>query len=410
MKLWDVVVIGAGAAGLLAASRAAERGLQVLLLEKNRKPGVKILMSGGTRCNLTQATDRKGIVRAFGDQGSFLHSALAALGPAELVDLIEAEGVPTKVEPTGKIFPASDKANDVLQGLLRRLQRSGCHLALGQSVSRLEMCPSGWSITTATETHLTRQVILTTGGRSYPGCGTAGDGYLWAKQAGHTILPQRPALVPVTLQEPWLEVMKGLTVPDVRLQVRDAHGETLDSRRGSFLFTHWGCSGPAVLDISRVISGHPHPRQLQLVCDFLPDIPAGSLDDRLRAGLTAMGKRHLAAFAIDPLPRRLCDLLLAVAEVDPQRRAAEVSKADRQRLAGLLKNLPLRVTGTLGFEKAEVTAGGVCRTEVDSRSMHSKVAAGLYLAGEVLDLDGPIGGFNFQAAFSTGWLAGSSVG
>src|SRR5688500_16617370 len=174
---WDVAVVGAGAAGLLAAIRAAEAGRRTLLLEKNGRPGVKILMSGGTRCNITQATDSRGIVTAFGSQGPFLHSALAALGPQQLVDLIEAEGVPTKVEATGKIFPVSNKASDVLDSLLRRLARSGCQLALEEPLSDLELAPGGFQLTTPRQMLLAQKVILTTGGRSYPGSGTTGDGY-----------------------------------------------------------------------------------------------------------------------------------------------------------------------------------------------------------------------------------------
>src|SRR5437016_3193878 len=208
--VWDVVVIGAGAAGLLAAVRAAERGRRTLLLEKNRKPGVKTLTSGGTRCNVTHATDNRGIVEAYGPPGRFLHSALAALSVQDTVDLFEAEGVPTKVEETGKVFPVSNKATDVLDALLRRLHRSGATLALAESVLDLRPDPPGFALATPHRTVRAARVVLTTGGRSYPGCGTTGDGYAFAARLGHAIVTPRPALTPVRVQAPWVADLRGV--------------------------------------------------------------------------------------------------------------------------------------------------------------------------------------------------------
>lgn len=226
MPRWDVIVVGAGAAGLLAAARAAERGRQTLLLEKNRKPGVKILMSGGTRCNLTQNTDARGIVAAFGVQGKFLHSALSALGPRDLIDLFAAEGVPVKIESTGKIFPCSDKAADVLHALLRRLQKSGATLAPGQEVRSIAKRGDEFEVVTAEGAISAANVLLTTGGQSYPGCGTTGDGYAWLKGLGHSIVPPRPALVPVTTNAAWVHSLQGITVPDVFVRVKPAAGSS----------------------------------------------------------------------------------------------------------------------------------------------------------------------------------------
>jgi len=411
----DVVVIGAGAAGLLAAIRSAEAGRQTLLLEKNRRPGVKILMSGGTRCNLTHATDRRGIVEAYGTQGRFLHSALAALGPQELVDLIEAEGVPTKVEETGKVFPVSNKAVDVLQALLRRLERSGARLKTECPVEGIEPQGEWILVRAADEQFLARKVILTTGGKSYPRSGTTGDAYCWAEALGHTIVPPRPALVPVRVDAAWVAELRGITIPDVGLRVVEGAGEghgkprVLISRRGSMLFAHFGLSGPVVLDISREISGHPQPRTLKLECDFLPDVSGNALEEQLQKEVAAAGRRPLVTLLAAWWPRRLAEALMNQAGLATELRSADLRREERRRLVQIIKSLPLPVTGTLGFEKAEVTAGGVRLDEVDSRTMQSRVVPNLYLAGEVLDLDGPIGGFNFQAAFSTGWLAGASL-
>ncbi len=421
--VWDVIVIGAGAAGLLAAIHAAERGRRVLVLEKNRKPGAKILMSGGTRCNLTHATDRRGMVETFGKQGRFLQSALAALGPDEVVQLIEAEGVETNVESTGKVFPASDRAADVLGALLNRLSRSDAELSLAEPVLEIEPIDAdsgngGFCVTTSCRKIGVARVVLTTGGQSFPRCGTTGDGYAWAAELGHTVTPLRPALVPVTIRADWAKSLRGITMPDVVVRMRQTQAgkpsESLDrhalaKHRGSLLFAHFGLSGPVVLDISRNITLHPQPRSLELVCDFLPDVTAQSLADRLQASAARDGKRLVPILLADGLPRRLADALTLQASVPLDQRAAELSRQQRTRLVHAVKSTPIPVTGTMGFEKAEVTAGGVDLGDVDSRTMGSKIVPGLFLAGEVLDIDGPIGGYNFQAAFSTGWLAGRSV-
>jgi predicted Rossmann fold flavoprotein len=405
---WDVVVVGAGAAGLVAAFRAAERGRRALLLEKNKKPGVKILMSGGTRCNITHATDNRGIVDAYGPPGRFLHSALAALSVEDTVALFEAEGVATKVEETGKVFPVSNKAVDVLAALLRRLERSGATLALGEPLVGLQQVASGFEVTTPIREVTAKQVVLTTGGQSYPGSGTTGDGYRVAARFGHMIVPPRPALVPLTVAAPWVADLRGITLPDVSIRILDS-GQVLAARRGSLLFAHFGLSGPAALDVSRVVSGHAEPLRLVAEIDLLPDWGEEPLSDWLRAEAAASGKRQLAGILATHLPRRLCDAILSQLGLPTDRMAAGLRKDERARLVQRIKHLPIPLTGTLGFKKAEVTAGGVALDEVDSRTMQSKKVAGLYLAGEILDLDGPIGGYNFQAAWSTGWLAGSSV-
>jgi predicted Rossmann fold flavoprotein len=405
---WDVIVIGAGAAGLVAAARAAERGKRVLLLEKGKKPGVKILMSGGTRCNITHACDAHGIIDAFGPNGKFLHSALAAFGPDDVVALFEAEDVPTKVEETGKIFPVSNRAVDVLDALLRSLRRSGAELALAEPATAITAFNSGFQITTSRRTLTCEKVVLTTGGQSYPGSGTTGDGYAFAAAFGHTIVPPRPALVPLKVNAPWVASLRGVTLPKVGLRVLDGE-KVFASRMGSLLFAHFGLTGPAPLDVSRAVSGHPNPKSLLLEIDFLPGETEHVIDEFLRVESAASGKQLLAGVLSRKLTRRLCDQLLVLCDLPAGRTAAALSKVDRQKLAAAVKRLRVPLAGTLGFEKAEVTAGGVSLDEVDSRTMESKKHPGLYLAGEVLDLDGWIGGYNFQAAWSTGWLAGVSV-
>jgi predicted Rossmann fold flavoprotein len=432
VAVYDVAVIGAGAAGMLAAARIGERGLNVVLLEKNRKAGVKILMSGGTRCNITQATDRRGIVAAFGSQGSFLYSALAALGPEELIALFNAEGVSTKVEASGKVFPVSDRAIDVRDTLVRMLRRVGAELRLGESVLDVQVaepnalasgveddnhagrspeasaCGSKFLIRTEQKEITAEKVVLTTGGQSYPGCGTTGDGYAWAKQLGHTIVPPRPALVPLRSPARWVHELSGVTISDVRVQIVGNESKPVADRRGSFLFTHFGLSGPAPMDVSRAITADPGA-SWQAVCDFLPTISREQLLERITLEAAANGKRAVSALVSEWLPRRLVETLLSEAGIASDHRVAELSKPQRNKLVDAIKRQAIPLNGSLGFKKAEVTAGGVSLAEVDSRTMQSKLVPGLFLAGEILDLDGPIGGYNFQAAFSTGWLAGESV-
>jgi predicted flavoprotein YhiN len=434
---WDVIIIGAGAAGLMAAISAAERGKRTLVLEKNRKPGVKILMSGGTRCNITHATDNRGIVAAYGQPGKFLHSALAAFSVQDTLDFFHAEGVATKAEETGKIFPVSDKAMDVLAALLRRLERSGATFSLGEAVLNIMPSPTmsaaigggmtpltpsppaplplstggegrGLSVETTARTLNAHRIVLTTGGQSYPGSGTTGDGYRFVQQFGHRIVPPRPALVPLTTNVPWVADLRGITMPDVSVRILEQE-KSLIQRRGSLLFAHFGLSGPVILDVSRVVSGHAKPHALTLELDPLPSINESDVSDWLRDESLASGKKQLAIVLAQRLPRRLCDVLLAQAGLALDRKAAALTKDERTRLVRGIKHLRIPLTGTLGFKKAEVTAGGIALDEVDSRTMQSKLVPGLYLAGEILDLDGPIGGYNFQAAWSTGWLAGRSV-
>jgi predicted Rossmann fold flavoprotein len=306
---------------------------------------------------------------------------------------------------------------------LRRLERSGAELALGEAATTLHRDGDGFRVETHRRSTICEKLLITTGGKSYPGCGTTGDGYSWLAALGHTIRRPRPALVPLTSDEGWVHELAGITVPDVVLRVTDPEAAAsprpkhkrrgpsgvLIERRGSMLFTHFGLSGPAALDVSRAVTAATDPRQLLLVADFLPDTTADGLEQLLRDVAASEGKRLVAGLLAEKLPRRLVDALFARADVPADRRAAELTKTERGRAIELLKRCEIGVTGSRGFEKAEVTAGGVALDEVDSRTMESKLVPNLFLAGEILDLDGFIGGYNFQAAFSTGWLAGESV-
>jgi len=412
---WEVIVIGAGAAGLVAAEAAAARGRKTLLLEKNRKPGVKILMSGGTRCNITHATDNRGIVKAFGPQGRFLHSPLAALSVDDTLAMFHAEGLATKVESTGKIFPVSDRATDVVAALLARLRRTDCTLALAEPVREIGRGERGFFVRTEQRALTCDSLLIAVGGQSYPGCGTAGDGYSWTRQLGHTIVTPRPALAPLTTDMPWVRELQGITIPDTAVRLIEPASEASPKQRvwattrGSFLFTHFGLSGPVPLDVSRWVSGHPRPRTLTLECDFLPTLSFEPFEALLAQQTATAGRKQLSGLIPAELPSRLVDALLAHAQLPPQLKAAEAGPRARRQAVEAIKQAKIALTGTRGFKQAEVTAGGVALDEVDSRTMQSKLVPGLFLAGEVLDLDGPIGGYNFQAAWSTGYLAGQNL-
>jgi predicted Rossmann fold flavoprotein len=407
---YDAIILGAGAAGLTAAIFAAEQGRRVLLLEKGKKAGVKILMSGGTRCNITHHCDVRGIVEAFGRNGKFLHSALAQFTPQQVVEFFHAEGVPTKVEETGKIFPVSDRALDVQQALLRRLERSGAKLSLGEPALDLDaLSDGGFRVATPLRQITAEKVLVTTGGLSFPGCGTTGDGYGFARKFGHTVTATRPALVPLTLNVPWVKDLMGITLPNVGLKVIDPANQVLAKRSGSMLFAHFGLTGPAPLDVSRAVSGHEKPGSLTLEIDLLPAETEQQFDEFLKTETVANGKKQLAGVIAAKFQRRLADAVVGLAGLPLDRTAAALSKVDRAKLVGLVKRMRVPLRGTLGYEKAEVTAGGVSLNEVDSRTMQSKLKPGLFLAGEVLDLDGWIGGYNFQSAWSTGKLAGMNV-
>jgi predicted Rossmann fold flavoprotein len=427
---YDVAILGAGAAGLVAAIRAAEVGRRTLLVEKNRRAGVKILMSGGTRCNLTnarglrdlrvvsgpidpaydprQAEGARSIQKAFGPGGKFLGPSLRALGVERTVALFEGEGVATKVEGNGKVFPVSDRATDVLAALLRRLDRSGATLRTTCPAAGVEPRDEGFDVLLPDGAVSARRVIVAVGGRSYPGCGTTGDGYAIALRYGHTIVEPRPALVPLRVAADWVAGLRGLTVPDVVASVHDGSGPALIGRREALLFAHFGLTGPAVLDVSRAVARHDGPGPLTLALDFAPDLRAEDLDRHLQESSRA-GRRPVAGMLPEGIPRRLADALLTASGVPADRMGPDLSRDERRKVVAATKGLRLEVAGTLGFAKAEVTSGGVSLDEVDPRTLESLRRPGLHFCGEVLDLDGLIGGYNFQAAWSTGWLAGESV-
>jgi predicted Rossmann fold flavoprotein len=418
---WDAIIIGGGAAGLWAAGTAASRNKRVLVLEKNNKAGVKILMSGGTRCNITHHCDSRKIADAFGRNGRVLLSALSRLSPADVVREFESEGVETKVEETGKVFPVSDHAIDVRDAVVRRLARHGAELMTGTAVEVVRPSATGVGfdvIASSTTERLelwSETVLITTGGLSYSGCGTTGDGYPWVQAMGHTITPLRPALTPLTSNESWVHELSGLTLDDIHVTAR-VFGEDRklmkqerEGSRGGFLWTHFGCSGPTAMNVSRCLSDLVLQQSAELAIDLLPDMSR----DACEQWLIAAGKesnRVISNVLSQRIPRRLAIALLNRVGAVSDPHMAELPKKTRSAVVENLKQCLIPISGTRGYPKAEVTAGGVALSEVNFQDMQSRKQPGLYLAGEILDLDGPIGGYNFQAAWSTGHAAGLHLG
>lgn len=413
-----IVVIGAGAAGMMAAAVAARHGAEVTVLEKSSKTGVKILMSGGTRCNITQDTDARGITKAFGNAGRWLQPSVGKWSPSDSIDHFHSLGVATKREVTGKIFPQSNRAIDVRDALHRDMVDAGAKLELTSPVQSIRPTSEGRWIVTTHSTHgqheLTAdRVIVTAGGQSWPGCGTTGDAYQWLSELGHTIVRTRPALVPLVGGTEATRALSGLTLEDVVAEVHDASTASskkpLVRRRASWLFTHFGFSGPAAMDVSGTITAAQSFRDTRLQLDLVPELSDASLRDLFAQRSGQNGKQTVSSMIGRWLPSRLAgEVALSCGAKAPSgdKTLAEFSAAAVTLLIDHLKRWHLPVHDTRGFAKAEVTAGGVSLLDVDPRTMQSRHCPGLYIAGEVLDVDGWIGGYNFQAAFSTGRAAG----
>ncbi|MEZ0228721.1 MAG: NAD(P)/FAD-dependent oxidoreductase [Planctomycetota bacterium] len=409
----DVLVLGAGAAGLLAAIRAAERGRRVILLERNKKPGVKILMSGGTRCNVTHDGQADEVARAFGKRAErFLRPSMKAFGPQHAMNFFEQRGVKLKTEPPhGKVFPRSDRATDVLAALVDDARARGVELRTEARV--LEVVKEDGAFRVRFEGGEARadRIVIAVGGQSYPKAGFTGDGYSFARSLGHTVVTPRPALVPLVLGKP-LEGCSGVTLTDVRVGLAIAKGKILATKRGELLFTHRGLSGPTALDLSGELTARTAgvlrdtTGPFEVALDLLPDVK----HEDLQAELAEKSRRTAAGVLHDRgVPRSLIKALLKLAKVPEDRTLQDLRRDERIALVPSLKDLRLPVTGTTGFDRAEVTAGGVALEEIEPATLESRVVRGVHFIGEVLDVDGPVGGYNFQAAWSTGWAAGSSV-
>jgi predicted Rossmann fold flavoprotein len=407
----EVVVVGAGAAGLWAAARAAELGAAVTLLEKTPRAGTKVLASGGTRCNLTTTLGPQEAGRLFGPEGArFLAPALGSLSPEALRLVFAGLGVETVEAPLEKVFPRSGRARDVRNALQDWATGAGARIRLNAPVRGVEPAGEGWRVRLEDGEHVDcARLLLAPGGKSYPRTGTTGDGYAWLAALGLELVEPVPALVPLTSPEPWVRALSGVHLQEARVRLLDEHGTVLGLRERPVVFTHRGISGPGAMDLSEHVA-RARGRTLALVLDGYPEVEREELRARLIEAAGAPGGKRLAATLAAclprPLPRRLLAAISAqagLAEENP--RTSSLNRSSRHELIEALKGLHVPVAGTRGFDHAEVTAGGLALSEVDPGSMRVDGRPGLFVFGEVLDLQGPIGGLNFQAAFATAELA-----
>jgi predicted Rossmann fold flavoprotein len=423
MAEWRVIVVGGGAAGLMAAGQAAEMGAKTLLLEKMNHPGRKLRIAGKGRCNITNIAPLPGFINHFGANGRFLRQAFSRFFTTELVALFEELGIQTVTERGGRIFPASGQAQDVLDALVRWARKHGVILRTrspaqgllveGRGVAGVEViCPSAQKGKASTNRKVERKtyradvVIIATGGASYPVTGSTGDGYMLAESVGHTIVPIRPALVPLETNGGLAFRLKDLTLRNVkaRLLIND---KKRAEAFGEVSFTSFGLSGPTILALSRqVVDALKLGHRVVLSIDLKPALDERKLDARLLRDLDSHGKRQFRTLLRELLPIKMIPLCIEATGIPPNKPGHQVTAEERKRLRIWLKDLRLEVTGHRPFSEAIITAGGVDIKEVDPRTMASRLVKGLYFAGEVLDLDADTGGYNLQAAFSTGWLAG----
>ncbi len=403
MDLVDVVVVGAGPAGFMAAITAARRGRRTVLLEKNERPGLKILISGGGRCNLTTTRSGSDLESQYGvRRGRFLRHALRSFQPAALREFVEAAGVPLREEDLEKLFPVSQRARDVVDALVRISADAGVGLRTRAAVRTIERAGDRFVVHGEGRALAATSVVLATGGLSYPKTGASGDGYPICRAFGHTVTATFPALAPLAVDSPWVRDLQGIVITGPTITAIAASGEALLQRRRPILFTHKGLSGPAPMDLAGDVEEQRGGAAVKL--DFAPERSREELEREWLLAAAHHGTRGTASLLPEELPERLRAALIALAGADTT--LASLSREARRRLLDVVKDTRVPVARSLGFDHAEVTRGGVALDEIDGKTMQSRRQPGLFVCGELLDVDGPIGGFNFQAAFATGRLAG----
>ena len=405
-----VVIVGGGAAGLSAALFASRAGAAVTLLEKNEKFGKKLYITGKGRCNLCNACDTETFLRNVQRNPRFLYSALRFLSPEDLQALVNSLGCPTKVERGNRVFPVSDHASDVSRAFLNALRGQALKLQAEVLGIRTEDGRvTGVRVRDGAGERVIPAdcVILATGGVSYPVTGSTGDGLRFARELGHTVTPLHPSLVPLEVREDWPKRLQGLSLKNICLTAR-VHGKIKYCEQGEMLFTHFGVSGPLVLSLSSVLATADW-RDVQVELDMKPALTPEQLDARLLREFQENPRKQLQNLLPSLLPGRMAEVFPALCGVSPTKQPAQITAAERARIAGLLKALPLTVTGPRGMEEAVVTCGGVSVKEIAPATLMSKKVRGLFFAGEMMDVDAFTGGFNLQIAFSTGALAGNSA-
>lgn len=410
-EVYDVVVIGGGPSGIMAAGRAGELGSKVLLIEKNRKLGKKLLLTGKGRCNLTQAEfNTRKFVEKFGKKGRFLFSPLSVFGIKETIDFFEKRKLKIKVERGQRAFPKSDKSESVLMVLKKYLKDSGVVIMTGAKVLkfRKENNKIKSLLLAQKKKVIAKNFIIATGGKSYPKTGSTGAGVKWAKILGHTISNLRPVLTPIMIDESWVKSLKGLALKNIEISVIQK-GKREAKFFGEMLFTHFGVSGPIILEMSKTVGGLLKKGEVVLSFDLKPGLNEQKLDKRLQRDFVKYSRKNFKNSLDDLLPRRMIPIIIRLSGIPEKKKTNEITKEERQKLVKSLKELKIRVKRLCGFQMSIVTSGGVSLDEIDSKNMSSKIIDNLFFAGEVIDLDGPTGGYNLQLCWTTGYVAGQGA-
>jgi len=407
---YDVIIIGGGPAGMMAAGRAGVLGARVLLLEKNKSLGIKLLATGHGRCNLTNmSADKKETISCYGKNSKFLMSAFHRFGVEETLDFFKERGVVTKVEDNGRVFPKSDKARDVLQVLVDYLIENNVEIKYNSTVQNVIKKDDKIEkiILENGEELMADKFVISVGGQSYPGTGSTGDAYVWLTELGHTVIKPRPALTSLILTDNFIKAVEGVSLQNVGIVLKNDNKKIL-SKNGSLIFTADGVSGPAIIDMSREID-LTVPSKFSLSLDLLPQTSEADLDVQFQKEFQRDGNKMIKNSLTPLAPSRLGVLLLWLLNIDPEKPLSIMTKDERKGIVRLLKNFVLEIKDVKGFDKAMITAGGVDTREVDPKTMQSKIISNLYFAGEILDLDGPTGGYNLQICWSTGYVVGEAL-
>lgn len=405
-----VLVIGAGPAGMMAAGTAAQNGNNVIILEKNNRVGRKLMITGKGRCNITNNCDVQTFIQSVPSNGKFLYSAINRFTPQETIRFFEDQGLAVKTERGNRVFPESDKAVDVVDTLNRFIRKSGCKL-IHATASRLIIDNNRVMgvVTDQEEKIYADAVIIACGGKSYPGTGSTGDGYNLAEQAGHKIVTPTPSLVPLVSSNSWCKELQGLSLRNVSIKVKDNfQNKVIYDDFGEMLFTHFGVSGPVILSASAHMR-NMSSNKYSVIIDLKPALSIEQLDNRLQKDFTKNINRDFINSLSELLPRKIIPVIVKLSGILPETKCNQITKEMRRKFVELLKGFKVDIDKFRPINEAIVTSGGVEVSEINPKTMQSKIVDGLYFAGEVIDVDAYTGGFNLQIAFSTGWLAGNSI-
>lgn len=410
----DIIVVGGGAAGMMAAGRAAERGKKVIIVEKTHRLGNKLLLTGGGRCNITNKAGLKEFINAFGKNGKFLYRAFTVFSNRDLINFFSSRGLEMRVDPDGKVFPADHRARSVLAVLRQYMDDHQVRILHNTVVTNI-LFQSGESLRAGgirCADHSTLdagKVIVAAGGMSYPKTGSSGDGYKLARQCGHSIVPLTPGLVALESDEPFLQELQGIALKNISLSVL-VDGKKKGSEKGDILFTHFGVSGPTVLILSGiVIDALAAGRSVALSLQLRPADTAQELDPILQREFESRGTITLSRYLKEALPKSFALVFEHRCAVEPGKRCSKISREERKRIVLCFKDFRINITKPRPIEEATITRGGVSLEEINPRTMESRIVHGLFFCGEMIDVDGMTGGYNLQAAFSTGYLAGESA-